>query len=117
MKEMNWTREEALKRMAFLYKDTQGAMEHDACRAATSPMKRIREKLFENAIEKSYIMTGILMAASAIGIEPDEVVELEFDQEEKYAFMKEFAAHADELGDKDSDEHEVVSNILSGLFG
>lgn len=104
MKEMNWTREEALKRMAIVYQSTKRAMEQGACRAATEPVKKLREKLFDDAVENSHIMTGILMAASAIGLDPDEVNELEVDRDERNAFIKEFADHAKRMVQEDKPE-------------
>lgn len=115
MKEMNWTREEALKRLAFIYSDTKGAMEQDACRAATEPVKKLREKLFDDAVENSHIMTGILIAASAIGIDPDEVNELEVDWDERKAFMKEFTDHAKTLVQED-DMPEGLPDFLAELL-
>ena len=115
MKEMNWTRDEALKRLAFIYSDTKGAMEQEACSAATAPVKRLRENLFDDAVEKSHIMTGILMAAGAIGLYPNEVHELEVDRDEREAFMKEFVDHAQKMM-QDDDESEGLPDFLAELL-
>ena len=95
MKEMNWTRDEALKRLAFVYQDTDHAMERQASKAAGAPSKRVREMMFEESVEKSNIAAGIIMAASALGIEFEEIVGLEFDRDEKHDFMKEFADYVE----------------------
>lgn len=118
MKEMIWNKEEALKRLAFVYADTKEAMENDACRAATAPVKRLRENLFDDAVEKSNIMTGILMAAGAIGLDPNEVDELEVDRDEQKAFMKEFMDHAQQMLHEDAkdDKPEGLPDFLAELL-
>lgn len=118
MKEMIWNKEEATKRLAIVYAETKDGMEHDAYSAATAPLKQIREKLFDDAVEKSNIMTGILMAAGAIGLDPDEIDGMEVDRDERHAFMEEFLDHANQMmhGASEDDKPMDLPDFLSDLL-
>ena len=115
MLEMNWNREEALKRLAYLYQETEGAVDRLAARAAKAPSKRMQEELFWDACEKKEILVGIAMAAEALGIATDEPRTLEVDEEEKNEFMKAFAEQKEaEMKKKHgSDLKDLLDQIFS----
>ena len=115
MKEMVWTREEALKRLTFMFKSTEDDMKHLAIKGVAAPDKRLRERLLDDACEKANFMIGIVGAAESFGIGLEEMMELEVDGEEMNNFIK-------ELSDSKKTEFkhkkgERLSDLLSELFG
>ena len=56
MKEMNWTREEALKRLTFLFKSAEEQMEYLAVSGVKEHNKRLREEMLEDAVEHKKII-------------------------------------------------------------
>lgn len=88
MLEMTWNREEALKRLACVFQETEGSVDRLAAIAAKAPSKRMQEEMFWDACEKKEILVGISVAAEALGIATDELRTFEVDEEEKNEFMK-----------------------------
>lgn len=119
MKEMIWNKEEATKRLAIMYHSTKHAMEKDAFEAVTAPDRSLRDHLFEEACEKSNILTGILMSAGALGIDKNEIIDMEIDKEESSAFLEELT---DDVKKKVREEMKEnipsdLKDLLSDLFG
>lgn len=119
MKEMTWTRDEALKRLASMFNGVKGAMEGLAIEAVTAPDNRLRDRLFEKACEKRDVMVGILMSAEVLGIDRNEITDLEISKEEAQSFVEDFHEDVAKRAQKEMerDMPSGLKDILSGLFG
>lgn len=115
MKEMTWTRDEALKRLAMAYQATKHVMEASAIEAATAPERRLQERLFAEACEKRDVMIGILMSAETLGIGKEEISDMEVSKEEIETFMDAFHEACMEKTKKRMPEN--LGKILADVFG
>ena len=115
MLEMTWNREEALKRLAFIFQETEEIVDRLEARAAKAPSKRMQEELFWDACEKKDALVGISMAAEALGIATDELRTLEVDEEEKNEFVKALAEkkEAEMKKEHGSDLKDLLDQIFS----
>ena len=96
MKEMNWTRDEALKRLAILLQGAEKEMEETAFEAVMMRNDEAAFELFKEARDQKAFAVGLYAAADMLGISLDELRHLELDADEAETFMRERADSLDE---------------------
>lgn len=107
MKEMNWTRDEALKRMAILLQSAEEDMKKMAVSAVGMVDDDDAAEMLREARGRKMTAVGIISAAAALGISMEELKELEVDQDEANQFLK-------ELNDKSAEGLEEIKNNAKG---
>ena len=96
MKEMNWTRDEALKRLAILLQGAEKEVKETAVEAVLMRNDEAAFELFKEARDHKAFAIGLYAAADMLGISIDELRHLELDADEAETFMREKADSLDE---------------------
>lgn len=107
MKEMNWTRDEALKRLAILLQSAEEDMKKMAVSAVGMVDDDDAAEMLREGRKRKMVAVGIIGAAAALGISMEELKELEVDQDEVNQFLK-------ELNDKSAEKLDEIENNAKG---
>ena len=113
MKEMTWTREEALKRLATVFQDAENGARNMAIGAMEAMTEEQGIEMLKMARDRKHSVIGMIMAADALDISMEELRNLEVPEEAANEFMKELEHRLDER--RENKNWERGAEVASGL--
>lgn len=126
MKEMTWSREEILRRLAIVFHNEEDASKKLALKALGMETDEGAADMLGMARERKHGVIGIIMAADALDIELEELKATTVSDEEADEFMTALEARQEEKLKTLEKEHkkkvgeagsEGLEEILQKLFG